>query len=203
MKKTNSFNGFLILTFICCNLSNFNAFAQKTNIWIVRVAETNPVVPGAANVSPGLSADGQERATALLKALKHEKLQAIYIPSGTPAQQTVYPLSAKVKLLPRVYTDSVGAFVKTLNRNFQGTNVLIAAQLKDILPLISQLGAEPPFDALNDEDYDLLFSITIDNNDKKDMMVSYYGKAHHVSEIPQQYLIEKYYPSYIAPINNH
>ena len=92
----------------------------------------------------------------------------------------------------------VGTLAKTLSRSFQGSNVLVVAQLKNILPLISQTGINLPFDALNDDDFDLLFTITIDGDNKKDIVVSYYGKSHHVSDIPQRYLIQKFYPLYIG-----
>lgn len=192
-----------MLTLLCFFLSNFGALAQKTNIFIARIAETNPQINGTDQLRATLSPEGQMRANDLLKALRHEKIQAIYIPSGKAAEQTAYPLSAKAKLLPRVYTDSVGRLVKILNRNFQSANVLVIAQLKDILPLISELNVAPPFEALNDDDYDLLFSVTLNSDDKKDMFINYYGKPHHVTEIPQQYLIDKFYPSYTAPIISH
>lgn len=191
------------MALLCFFLSNFDAFAQKTNIFIVRIAEPNPQINGTDEVRATLSPEGQMRANALLNALKHEKIKAIYISPGKAAEQTAYPLAAKIKLLPRVYTDSVAALVKTLGRNFQGINVLVVAQLKDIIPLVSQLGVNPPFETLDDEDYDLLFSVTLNGDDKKDMVITYYGKPHHVTEIPQQYLIEKFYPSYAAPIISH
>lgn len=203
MKSLHSPHRFFLLALLCFFLSNFGALAQKTNIFIARIAETNPQINGTDQLRATLSPEGQIRANDLLKTLKHEKIQAIYISAGKAAEQTAYPLSAKMKLLPRVYTDSVGGLVKILNRNFQGTNVLVIAQLKDILPLISQLGINPPFEELNEDDYDLLFSVTLNSDDKKDMFINYYGKAHHVTQIPQQYLIEKFYPSYAAPIMSH
>jgi 2,3-bisphosphoglycerate-dependent phosphoglycerate mutase len=183
-------------------LSNFNAFAQKTNIFIVRVAEKSQPVLAASNVVPGLTNEGHERAEALLKTLKREKIQAIYIPSGKPAEQTVAPIAAKIKVLPRVYTDSISAFINKLTRNFQGTNVLIVAQQKDILPMIGALGLTPPFADLTQDDYDLLFTINIDENDKREVFLSHYGKKHHDTEIPQQYNIDKYNPSFVPPVRN-
>jgi 2,3-bisphosphoglycerate-dependent phosphoglycerate mutase len=143
MKKIICFKGtFKVITTLLL-LSNFNAFAQKTNIFIVRVAEKGQTVLAASNVVPGLSNDGHERAEALAKVLKREKIQAIYIPTGKPAEQTVMPLAAKAKVLQRVYTDSISAFVKKLTTNFQGTNVLIVAQQKDVIPMISALVQTP------------------------------------------------------------
>jgi 2,3-bisphosphoglycerate-dependent phosphoglycerate mutase len=203
MKKRITFNGFFKLTFLCLLLSNFSALAQKTNIWIVRNAETSELVPAANNTITGLSTEGLQRAETLLKTLKREKIQAIYIPDSRVGGQTAAPLSAKVKILPRVYTDSISAFVKKLKINFQGTNVLIIAQYKDIMPLISELGLASPFTELNEEDYDLLFSISIDENDKREIFISNYGKKHHVTEIPQAYVIDKFYPSFVPPVNSH
>jgi 2,3-bisphosphoglycerate-dependent phosphoglycerate mutase len=203
MKQLNALSGFFKVILTVLLLSNFNARAQKTNIFIVRVAEQSEAVLAANNTSPGLSNEGQDRAEALLKVLKREKIQTIYIPASKPAGQTVAPLSAKAKILARVYTDSVSAFIKKITRNFQGTNVLIVAQYKDIMPIIGELGVTPPFTELSEDDYDLLFSVTINENDSREVFVSNYGKKHHVTEIPQEYIIQKFYPSFVPPMNSH
>ncbi len=203
MIKLSLFNGCVKVVLFCLLLSNFSAYAQKTTIWIVRDAESSEPVLAANNNNIGLSNEGQDRAQALLKALKHEKIQTIYTPPGKVANETIMPLSAKAKILARVYTDSVSAFVKKLTRNFQGTNVLIVAQYKDMMPLMSALGVTPPFAELSEEDYDLLFSITIDENDKREVFVSNYGKKHHVTEIPQEYIIQRFNPSFVPPVNSH
>jgi 2,3-bisphosphoglycerate-dependent phosphoglycerate mutase len=203
MKQLNVLSSFLKVALTVLLFSNFNAFAQKTNIFIVRVAEASDVVLAASNIKVGLSSEGQDRAEALLKVLKREKIQTIYIPAGKVGEQTVAPLSAKAKVLARVYTDSVSAFIKKITRNFQGTNVLIVAQYKDIMPIISELGVTPPFTELAEEDYDLLFSVTISDSDRREVFVSNYGKKHHVTEIPQEYIIQKFNPSFIPPMNSH
>ncbi len=99
MKQLNVLSGFFKVVLTILLLSNFNARAQKTNIFIIRVAEQNEAVLATNNVSAGLSNEGQNRAEALLKVLKREKIQTIYIPAGKPAAQTVAPLSAKAKIL--------------------------------------------------------------------------------------------------------
>lgn len=203
MKQLNALSGFFKAMLTVLLLSNFNARAQKTHIFIVSVAEQNEAVLAANNISPGLSNEGQDRAEALLKVLKREKIQTIYIPAGKPAEQTVAPLSAKAKILARVYTDSVSAFIKKITRNFQGTNVLIVAHYQDIMPIISELGVTPPFTELSEDDYDLLFSVTINENYSREVFVSNYGKKHHVTEIPQAYIIQKFYPSFVPPVNSH
>jgi 2,3-bisphosphoglycerate-dependent phosphoglycerate mutase len=202
MKTTNCFTGPFKVLIILLLLSNFDALAQKTNIFIVREAEKGQQVLAASNIVPGLSNEGHDRAEALAKVLKREKIKAIYTPAGKIGQQTAAPLGERAKILPRIYTDSISAFVNKLTQNFEGSNVLIVAQQKDVLPIISALGLTPPFDELTDEDYDLLFSITIDG-DKREIFVTNYGKKHHDTEIPQQYIIQKFNPSFIPPMNSH
>jgi 2,3-bisphosphoglycerate-dependent phosphoglycerate mutase len=203
MKKIVSFNGCVKVMLIVLLLSNFSAFAQKTNIWIVRDAESSAAVLATNNTSGQLSADGQQRANDLYKVLKREHIQTIYIPPGKIAEETVGPLSQKAKILPRVYTDSIKNFITRITRNFQGGNVLIVAQYKDIMPIISTLGVTPPFADITEDDYDLLFSVTINENDSREVSVSNYGKKHHTTEIPQEYIIQKFNPSFIPPMTSH
>jgi 2,3-bisphosphoglycerate-dependent phosphoglycerate mutase len=203
MKSTNCFEGPFKVLIILLVICGFNAQAQTTNIFIVREAEQSQKVLAANNVIPGLSNEGHDRADALAKVLKREKIKTIYIPAGKVGEQTAAPLAEKAKVLPRVYADSINAFVNKLTRNFEGTNVLIVAKQKDVIPLISALGLTPPFEELTDEDYDLLFSISINSNDKREIFVTNYGKKHHDTEIPQQYIIQKFNPSFIPPITSH
>jgi 2,3-bisphosphoglycerate-dependent phosphoglycerate mutase len=198
MRKITFVTGFVKVILISLLLSNFSAFAQKTNIWIVRDAENSTT--GAGN---NLSTAGLQRAQDLLKALKREKIQTIYINSQKASELTVYPLAEKDKILPRVYTDSIKAFVSKIMKNFKGENVLIVAQYDAIIPIIEELGAKAPFDKVNDDDYDLLFSITIDDNDKTNLFVSHYGKSHHSTEIPQEFILQNFYPNYAPPMSNH
>ncbi|NNU34376.1 hypothetical protein HK413_09915 [Mucilaginibacter sp. S1162] len=52
MKQLNAINGFFKVILAVLLLSNFNALAQKTHIFIVRVAEQNEAVLAANNISP-------------------------------------------------------------------------------------------------------------------------------------------------------
>ncbi len=174
---------FLSLLLTC----SFNAFAQKTTIWIVNHAE---------NIKDRdmLSDSGRERADDLMKALRHSGVQTIYTTNARISQQTANPLAAKVKLLPRIYTDSVKKFAEILKHNFLGTSVLIIADYKTIIPLLSELGADSPFDELSKNDYDQLFTITIKPSGDAESAVRYYGKKHHDNEIPQSYIMDNFQP---------
>jgi len=168
-------------------ISNFRASAQNTNIWVVNHAE-------ADSITNNLTAIGQQRADDLVKALKHNGIEVIYVADKKSSLQTANPLGIRDKILPRVYTDSVEKFAEIIKQNFVGKNVLIIASYNTILPLLSAFGAETPFDALDKEDYDQLFSLTIKSSGDVVTNVSYYGKKHHINPIPQSYIIDNFSP---------
>jgi len=175
------------LLFIVLLLSNFNAFAQKTTVWIVNHAET-------IDKTGELSDTGQLRAAELAKALKHEQIEIIYVTGAKASVETANPLAAKEKILPRVYKDSVERFADIIKKNLIGKNILIIADYKTILPLIAAFGASSPFDGLEEGDYDQLFSVTIKTSGNTDFSVRYYGKKHHVNAIPQSYILDNFSP---------
>jgi hypothetical protein len=185
IKKVPFLSKLLIVISFVLFLSNFNALAQKTNVWIVNNAEK-------AKGIDALSDTGKERAVALFKALKHDDVQVIYITPKNISAQTVEPLATHNKILPRVYTDSVQKFAQIIRLNFIGKNVLIVANYNTIIPLISALGGETPFDELDKGDHDQLFCLTIKSTGDVDCMVRYFGKKHHVNEIPQSAILENY-----------
>jgi 2,3-bisphosphoglycerate-dependent phosphoglycerate mutase len=187
MKKATVLNNpFIVMLFVLL-LSNFSAFAQKTNIWLVCHAEKNPK-------ADALSDTGQVRATDLMNTLKHKGIEVIYVTPEKVSLQTANPLAVRDKILPRIYTDSVQKFANIIMKNFAGKNVLIVADYKTILHFISAFGASSPFDSLDEGDYDQMFCITIKSADDVDSSIRYYGKTHHVTPIPQSYLIDNFQP---------
>jgi 2,3-bisphosphoglycerate-dependent phosphoglycerate mutase len=70
MKNVTMHANIFKLLLVYLILSNFNALAQKTNIWIVRHAEKATTT--AKDDDPILSSDGQRRAEALSKELKRQ-----------------------------------------------------------------------------------------------------------------------------------
>lgn len=197
MKTYVSASGIFSILISCLLLSNFGAFAQKTSIWIVMHAET-------VGKQDRLSLTGQARAAELAKVLKREKLQAVYVNETKAAQQTAEPLGQKSKILPRQYADSIRSLADKIKKNFEGNKVLVVAKYNNIIPLLTALGAAPPFSAVSSDDNDLMFSVTINpGSDKVDLFISHYGKRQHSTEIPQQYILESFYPSFVPPTNNH
>ena len=165
--------------------SNFNALAQKTNVWVVCNAEEE-------KGTDALSDTGKERAIALFKTLRHDDIQTIYITPKHISAQTAEPLAAHDKILPRVYTDSVQKFAQIIKLNFIGKNVLVIANYDTVVPLVAALGGESPFDELDKNDHDQLFCLTLKTNGDVDCIVRYYGKKHHVNDIPQQDILDNY-----------
>jgi len=166
-------------------LSNFNALAQKTNVWIVSNAEKERGMDA-------LSDTGKDRAEALFKTLRHDDIQTIYITPKHVSAQMAEPLATHEKILPRVYTDSVQKFAEIIKLNFIGKNVLIIASYDMVVPLVSALGGESPFDALDRGDHDQIFCLTLKTSGDVDCIVRYYGKKHHVNNIPQSDILDNY-----------
>lgn len=173
----------LQVLFVCLLLSNYNASAQKTTIWLVR--HTEKADTPATN--PPLTSLGQQRAKALLKSLKGDKISAIYVTSFVRTAQTAKPVADKYKLIPQVYNvnDVKSLAAKILQEN-KGKNVLIVGHSDTLLPTIVALGGDSPFPALNEDDYDMLFKLTVKNG-KADLEMSYYGSPHHSTVIPEKY----------------
>lgn len=204
MKNVLRLANFFKLILICLVLSNFSAFAQKTTIYLVRHAETPVTLPGSED--PVLSESGQKRADDLAKQLKGKHIKAIYVSKFKRSGLTARPLAAKAKIIPRVYeTDSTGVrnIAKALLKNFQGNNVLIVAEANNLMPLLSALGADTPFAAVSEGDYDMLYKVTIKENGEAELDLDYYGQKHHENEIPEKYLPEITHPENVRPFTNY
>lgn len=195
---------FFKLFFICLVLSNFGAFAQKTTIYLVRHAETPVTLPKADD--PNLSEAGQKRAEDLAKQLKGKHIKAIYVTKLKRSGLTARPLAVKAKILPRIYeTDSTGLknIAKVLLKNFQGNNLLVVADTNTLMPLLSALGADTPFAAVSEQDYDMLYKVTVKENGDVELDLDYYGQKHHENDIPEKYLPEINHPENVRPFTNY
>jgi 2,3-bisphosphoglycerate-dependent phosphoglycerate mutase len=172
---------FLSLLFFAFLFTGYQAKAQTT-IWIIRHAEK-----GATGTDPDLSPMGAQRADDLLQKLKHEKLDAIWVTKYKRTLQTVEFISDKAKVKPTVYDPADATFAGKLLQDYKDKGVLVVGHSNTILPLIAALGAGKPFDALTDDDYDLLFKVTVDKDGKATLKISYYGDVHHTTPIPEKY----------------
>jgi 2,3-bisphosphoglycerate-dependent phosphoglycerate mutase len=177
------------LLFICLLLSNYNAFAQKTTIYIVRHAE-KAATPAD---DPALSRLGERRAQDLLKLLKKRKIALVYVTKYQRTALTAKPVTDQFNIVPEVYTTIDRAIATKMYQSFKGQNVLIVGHSNTIVPIIMAFCNIRPFGQLDDADYDMLFKITIEDG-KAELEISNYGAVHHVTLIPEQYA---------SDINNH
>jgi broad specificity phosphatase PhoE len=204
MKNVTHTSQFFMLVSILLLLSNFSALAQKTTIWVVRHAEKEVSAPDAPNPDPNLSEDGKERAVALAKVLKPENIKTIYVTQTKRSAQTAGPLAAQAHILPHTYTDSIKPFAKNLLNNFKGTKVLIVGHSNTVMPLLDALGADMPLSKLSEEDFDMLFKVTIKDSGKTNLEVYYYGTLHHTSDLPEKYRPDKQsYQQHPRPVTNY
>lgn len=178
------FNKTVIIFFVAAlSLSNFNAFAQKTTIWLVRHAEKATANP--ADRDPDLTDVGKARAAALAQVLKRENIKYVYSTLYKRTQHTVKPLADLLDITPQDYdTKDLGAVaLRVLNEN-KGKGALIAGHSNTLIPMIKALNCEVPFDELSDNDYDMLFKVIVDDKGKARLTISHYGDLHHSTEVP-------------------
>jgi 2,3-bisphosphoglycerate-dependent phosphoglycerate mutase len=162
----------VVLLLISCS-----AIAQTTTIWVVRHAEkaTTP-----AN-DPDLTPEGRERAAALAKQLKRQKIAAVY---ATPYKRTTQTgeLTLKQAGLSEIKTynpSDLPAFAKHVMQDYAGKSVLVVGHSNTVITTIQAFGATKPYDTLDDEDYDQLFKVTIGPDKKAKLNIKRYGAAHH------------------------
>jgi 2,3-bisphosphoglycerate-dependent phosphoglycerate mutase len=166
---------------IAFTISNFDALAQKTIVWLVRHAEKDTA--NATDRDPELSDLGTLRATDLAKALKLKKINTIYSTNYKRTLATVAPLANLLKLSPVVYDakDLTAIATKAVKEN-KGKAALIVGHSNTLIPVIRALNCEVPFNELADDDYDVLFKVVINNTGKGKLKITHYGNSHRSTQ---------------------
>lgn len=149
--------------------------AQTTTIWIVRHAEKDKTNPKDPN--PDLSEEGKKRAEDLAVYLKDIKFEAAYCTPLKRTHQTLAPLVEKNKLSVTDYND-VKTLVEGIKKNNPGQTVIVAGHTNTILETIEAFGAQRPLPALEEDDFDYIFRITLDG-DTPGVKTDTYGQPHH------------------------
>ncbi|MNJ99942.1 Phosphoserine phosphatase 1 [compost metagenome] len=149
-------------------------YAQKTlKVWIVRHAEKD--VSDPADKDPDLSPLGAERAEALKKELKGQKIDTIFSTDYKRTKLTGFPLADITGISIKTYEPSKATdLVKSLKENAGGKKVLIIGHSNTVLELIEAFGAKRPVASISDDEYDYLFSLTV-KGDKVDVKTDKYG----------------------------
>lgn len=151
-----------------------SSFAQKgLKVWIVRHAEKESTNP--ADRDPALSITGAERAEALKKELKSQKIDSIFSTDYKRTKLTGFPLADATGIGIQIYEPAkAAALVKNLKENAEGKKVLIIGHSNTVLELIEAFGAKRPVKTIADDEYDNLFLLTI-KGDKVDVKADKYG----------------------------
>jgi 2,3-bisphosphoglycerate-dependent phosphoglycerate mutase len=172
-------NLIIILVFLFVGQQNIQA--QKTiKIWVVRHAEKD--VSNPKDKDPDLSPVGKERAEALAKYLKGEKIDSIFSTNYKRTRLTGYPTADKTGLTIKTYDPSAQKeLAQSLLKNAGGKKILIIGHSNTVQEILMAFGAEKPVKDLTDDDYDYIFMLTI-KGDKRDVKVDRYGIAHHTQE---------------------
>lgn len=171
-------NLIIILAFLF--IGQENIYAQKTTIWVVRHAEKDTSDPKEKD--PDLSPEGKERAEALAKYLKGEKLDSIFSTNYKRTKLTGYPTADKIGLAIKTYdATKQKVFADGLMKNAKGKKMLIIGHSNTVQEILVAFGATKPVKDLTDDDYDYIFMLTI-KGDKKEVKVERYGVPHHAKE---------------------
>ena len=162
-------------------LGQQNLSAQKTvKVWVVRHAEK--LTDDPKDKDPDLSPEGKERAEALMKELKGEKIDSIFATNYKRTKLTGFPLADKIGISVKTYNpEDQKALAKQLITNAKGMKILIVGHSNTVLEIVEAFGATKPVKELTDDDYDYLFEVTVKGS-KADVKVSRYGKEHHSKE---------------------
>ena len=171
---------FAVLTF------QHNAAAQQgtavTKVFIVRHAEKE------GGKDPQLTAAGNARAGDLMRRLKHEGIQKIYVSRTRRSQNTADSLRIQLKIDTVHYTadtlcdNLIDAIME--NRDF-GKTILIIAHSNTIPQIIRKFGVlDYPYGNIPDSDHNQLFIITY-RKEKAKLKLMKYGAKSSVSAAMQ------------------
>jgi len=163
---------FLLFFAILLSLATVT-LAQTTEVWIVRHAEKDTSNPNEKD--PNLSEEGKIRAGDLAIYLKKVKFDAAF---STPYKRTHQTLDSLI--IPKVinYND-IKSLVDSVQMNFAGKTVIIAAHSNTLLEIIEAFGGKRPMEMLTDDDYDYIFRLSV-KDDKAKVKKDQFGRPHHL-----------------------
>lgn len=143
-----------------------------TTFILARHAETT-----GAGSDPVLSADGQERATELLRVLKNVPLEAVYATNFNRTQQTAQPTAADKGLAVQVYDPfAPGPLSDAVLENYKGRAVLLLGHSNTVPALLNTLTGANDFAQIPDNQYDNLYLVTVYKKGKAKVVHLKYGK---------------------------
>lgn len=147
--------------------------AQSTTVWIVRHGEKDTALATRAN--PDLNAEGKQRAIDLATYLQKENIAQIL---STDTKRTVQT-AAHIKAPLEIYNPrSIQMVVEKIKSTWKGKTILLVGHSNTVLETIDAMGGNRPVALLNDEDYDYIFKVVIDDAGKATATGYQFGKPH-------------------------
>lgn len=175
---------FVLFLGICSLSCGLTTSQGSTTIYIVRHAEKD--ISDPQNQDPELSETGKKRALDLNEKLKNEKIDAVFSSKFKRTYQTGIGVAEQNGLKVQYYDahkfKEISDLVKT---KYQNKKVLIVGHSNTVLELVEAFGAERPFKAMTDEDYDFFFEVNMNSNGKGKLHLSQFGVAHRSTNIKQ------------------
>jgi len=131
---------------------------QDTTIILLRHAERQSLLDGD---SP-LSAAGLRRAQALVPLLEAFQPEALHVSELQRTQQTLAPLAAKLKVMPRLHPKtSTAELAAELLRTSRGQTVIVCWHHDLMKPLARGLGVKGPIPYWSLDTYDRLWIVRV------------------------------------------
>ncbi|AMM51739.1 hypothetical protein TH61_11900 [Rufibacter sp. DG15C] len=154
-----------------------NQEAGQTTVYIARHGE-KAASSGAMTDDPSLSEAGKVRAQELKSKLGNAQVKGLYATKYKRTQETLQPLSEATKIPVQIYEagDATGLAAK-VKAAHAGQTVVVAGHSNTVLSLVEAFGAQKPFAAVADHEYDYLFKISLSEGKPATVEVMKYGAA--------------------------
>ena len=145
---------------------------KATVIYLVRHAEKVANSP----TDPDLSSTGKTRAQALKDSLSNQPVTAIYSTAFKRTIQTAAPLAAAKKIQVQTYdAQNLQALANKVLTDDPHQTVLIVGHSNTVLETLEAFKANRPIPKITDSDYNYLFKLTLQENQKPKIEVKRYG----------------------------
>lgn len=156
-----------------------NQAARPKTIILVRHAEKLVVPP--ENKDPDISAQGEARAKEIARMFNGSGITAIYATQFKRTQQTVKPLSERLRVpVTVVEAKKTADLVSQIRARGAGETVFIAGHNNTVPEIIAALGG-PSFPIIPETDFDNLYILTIQADGVTKLVHLKYGSSLPVS----------------------
>lgn len=139
-------------------ISACTSHTESTIFYLVRHAEKDLT---DTTDNPALTKEGYERAEKLKNELKEIQINGIFSTSFQRNINTVKPLAESKNLSISTYEWTVWQPMLDTLSTKKGESFVICGHGDNLLPMITYLGAQKPFEELGKHDYDNIFKVIL------------------------------------------